>query len=86
MKRISIEERAALPMIVEAVPCAQWPWWAQWLATKSTPEDKGVGDVVARMIGDEKSDAFKAWFKATFGKDCGCNGRQAKWNRQYPLE
>ncbi len=49
------------------------------------PEDKGIGDIVARMIGKENSEAFKMWFKKLFGKDCGCTGRQLQWNRMYPL-
>ncbi len=63
----------------------EWPLWAKALKQFSKPEDKGIGDVVARMIGDEKSLAFKTWHLATFGKPCNCNGRQARWNRLYPL-
>ncbi len=62
-----------------------WPLWAIALAVIAKPEDKGIGDVVARMIGDENSAAFKAWHQATFGRPCGCNGRQERWNRMYPL-
>ncbi len=63
----------------------QWPMWAKVLAGKSTPEDKGIGDVVARTIGPEASGAFKAFYEMTFGKPCGCNGRQKRWNIEYPL-
>jgi hypothetical protein len=63
----------------------EWPLWAEALAKFSKPEDRGIGDVIARMIGDEKSARFKAWYLATFGRVCGCNGRQEKWNRMYPL-
>ncbi len=70
---------------INPIERAQWPQWAKIIATRATPEDKGIGDVAARMIGDEKSAAFKIWFKATFGKDCGCTGRQNLWNIQYPL-
>ena len=65
---------------------SEWPIWAKALRQFAKPEDKGIGDVVARMIGDYNSATFKSWYRATFGKDCGCAGRQAKWNRQYPLE
>jgi hypothetical protein len=61
------------------------PLWAKGLKLLATPEDKGIGDVAARVIGGEKSAAFKAWYKKTFGKSCGCSGRQADWNRRYPL-
>ncbi len=62
-----------------------WPIWAKTLKQFATPEDKGIGDVVARMIGDENSAKFKAWHLATFGRPCGCNGRQKLWNQKYPL-
>lgn len=67
------------------IPQTSWPIWAKALRFFAEPKDKGIGDVVARMIGDEKSQAFKKWHKKTFGKDCGCVGRQARWNRMYPV-
>ncbi len=67
------------------VPRDQWPIWAKVVAKKSTPEDKGVGDVIARTIGPEASGAFKAFYEWTFGKPCGCTGRQKLWNIKYPL-
>jgi hypothetical protein len=70
---------------VEPIPVEKWPIWAKGLRQLSKPEDKGIGDVVARLIGDENSEKFKAWYKTTFGKDCGCTGRQAEWNTKYPL-
>ncbi len=63
----------------------EWPIWAKALKQFAKPEDKGIGDVVARMIGDEKSEAFKAWHLATFGKPCNCTARRERWNRLYPL-
>ncbi len=63
----------------------EWPIWAKALKQLSKPEDKGIGDVVARMIGDEKSEAFKVWHLATFGKACNCTARRERWNRLYPL-
>jgi hypothetical protein len=69
----------------ESLPAAEWPIWAKALKHFATPQDKGIGDVVARMIGDENSAKFKAWHLATFGRPCGCNGRQARWNQMYPL-
>ncbi len=62
-----------------------WPLWAKALGMIAKPEDKGIGDVVARTIGQENSEAFKKWFKSTTGKDCGCTGRQRRWNMEYPL-
>jgi hypothetical protein len=64
----------------------EWPIWAKALRQFSKPEDAGIGDVVARMIGDYNSMAFKAWHLATFGKACNCSGRQKRWNALYPLK
>ena len=86
MVRITIEERAnqaALNPIV--LPLSQWPTWARAMRQLSTPDDKGVGDVIARIIGDEKSEAFKSWYLKVFGKPCGCSGRQEQWNKLYPI-
>ncbi len=69
----------------QAIPSKDWPVWAKALAWTAKPEDKGIGDVVARMIGPENSEAFKRWYKATTGKNCGCNGRQNLWNIKYPI-
>lgn len=63
----------------------EWPLWAKMAKLLAKPEDKGIGDVIHHLIGPENSEAFKSWFKNTFGKDCGCAGRQAEWNRLYPL-
>ncbi len=70
---------------VQPIPREEWPQWARALAKRATPEDKGIGDVVARTIGAEASGAFKAFYEMTFGKPCGCNGRQKLWNIKYPL-
>ena len=71
---------AQLPLVSN-----EWPIWARIMKQFSKPEDKGIGDVVARIIGNENSQAFKSWHLLTFGKTCGCAGRQAKWNKQFPL-
>lgn len=62
-----------------------WPIWAKALRQFSVPEDKGIGDVVARIIGNENSAKFKAWYEVTFNRKCGCIGRQKQWNLRYPL-
>ncbi len=70
---------------IEPVPYSDWPLWVKAVSKFAKSEDKGIGDVVARTIGAENSEAFKKWFKATTGKDCGCTGRQRRWNIEYPL-
>ncbi len=77
--------RKTIAARIEPIPSNEWPIWAKALKQFSKPEDKGIGDVVARIIGDEKSEAFKTWHYATFGKPCNCTARQARWNRLYPL-
>ncbi len=72
-------------VIPDPIPREDWPIWAKALAMLAKPEDKGIGDIVARTIGAENSEAFKKWFKATTGKDCGCTGRQRRLNIEYPL-
>jgi len=69
-----------------ALPFAQWPMWAKAMKVLSTKEDKGIGDVVRRVIGEENSDRFKKWFRKTFNRDCGCDGRLSEWNQKYPLD
>ncbi len=74
-----------VPIRDAAIPRDQWPMWAKALSQRATPQDKGIGDVVARTIGPEASGAFKAFYEMTFGKPCGCDGRQKLWNTKYPL-
>ncbi len=71
--------------IIQAIPKDQWPMWANALKQLSTPDDRGVGDIAARIIGDENSATFKAWHLLTFGRPCSCAGRQKLWNQKYPL-
>lgn len=73
------------PTLTPRLTTDDWPLWAKALKHLAIHEDKGIGDVLARTIGPENSDAFKTWFRKTFNKDCGCDGRQAQWNRLYPL-
>lgn len=47
--------------------------------------DKGLGDIIARIIGPVGGDAFKRWYKRLFGRDCGCSERQEDFNLTYPL-
>lgn len=68
------------------LPCDQWPLWSKALKQFATENDTGIGDTVARMIGDENSAAFEAWYLATFGKSCGCPGRRKQWNLTYPYD
>ncbi len=80
-----VQKYAPQPKPVQPLPRKDWPIWAKALAMIAKPEDKGIGDVVARTIGAENSESFKKWYKTTTGKDCGCTGRQQRWNIEYHL-
>ncbi len=80
-----IKKFSPKPIPIQPIPRKDWPVWAKALAMIAKPEDKGIGDTVARTVGAENSEAFKKWFKVTTGKDCGCSGRQRRWNIEYPL-
>ncbi len=70
---------------IQPIKPDEWPIWAKAFKWFASPEDKGIGDLIARKIGDETSEAFKAWHLATFGKPCNCTARRERWNRLYPL-
>ena len=68
------------------VSLAEWPAWADLLAVVRRDADSGVGDTIARIIGPVCGGAFKKWYRAVFGRSCGCAGRQESFNRRYPYE
>ena len=59
---------------------------ARTIKLMRTPEDSGVGDTIARVIGPIGGDAYKQWFLETFGKACGCTERQDQLNERFPYE
>ena len=66
----------------QPVPREQWPLWTRFVAPRAKPSDRGVGDTVARLLG-EYGEAFKREMKK-HEIDCGCSARQAEWNAKYP--
>ena len=50
------------------------------------PGDKGIGDVVARLVGPIGGDAYKVWFEKLTGKKCGCAERQESLNLNFPFK
>lgn len=70
----------------KAIPRQDWPIWAKAIALTASAADQGIGDTVARTIGQPASDAFKKWYRTIFGKDCGCTERQKTWNALYPYK
>lgn len=59
--------------------------WTRFIKLLRKPEDKGVGDTVARMIASVGLDRWKA-FSKKIGIPCGCSQRQDELNRLWPYE
>jgi hypothetical protein len=66
-------------------PTHDWPLLLRPMKLLAKPSDKGLGDIVERTIGPVGGDAYKLWYKATFGRDCGCTKRRDNLNIRYPL-
>ncbi len=62
-----------------------WPLLLRPMKLLAQPSDTGLGDIVERTIGPVGGDAYKLWYKATFGKPCGCTKRKDNLNERYPL-
>lgn len=66
-------------------PARKWPSLLLPMKLLAKPGDIGLGDIIAREIGSIGGDAFKKWYQKVFGKSCGCEKRQERWNQKYPL-
>lgn len=66
-------------------PPKEWPLFLRPLKLLAKPEDKGLGDIIARKIGPIGGEKYKRWYEKTFGKSCNCEIRQETWNKRYPL-
>jgi hypothetical protein len=67
----------------QPVPESDWPAWAKLLAARKSETDKGVGDTFQRLAASMGGELFKKLAKS-MGLPCGCDARQADWNRLYP--
>lgn len=63
----------------------QWPFFLAPMRLLATQADRGLGDVVGRIIGPLGGTAFETWHLKTFGKPCSCGDRRATLNARYPL-
>lgn len=72
-------------VLSEPIKPQPWPIALQPMKLLAKEGDRGAGDIIARVIGPIGGEAFKVWYKATFGKDCGCGNRQDALNRRWPL-
>jgi hypothetical protein len=66
-----------------ALPVNQWPRWARWLEARRQPGEVGAGDTLARILDGRGGAAYKRWFKAITGVDCGCEDRRARLTIAY---
>jgi hypothetical protein len=64
----------------------RWPVALRPLKLRAVSGDTGAGDIIERTIGPLGGNAFKAWYKIIFGRECGCNTRKQHWNNRYPLK
>jgi len=62
-----------------------WPLLLRPMKLLAKPTDRGLGDIVERTIGPVGGDAYKLWYRTTFGKTCGCTKRKDNLNERYPL-
>jgi len=62
-----------------------WPLLLRPFKLLAKPEDRGLGDIIERVIGPIGGDAYKSWHQNIFGKPCSCTERQESLNRDYPL-
>ncbi|MDE2098242.1 MAG: hypothetical protein KGL39_13385 [Patescibacteria group bacterium] len=82
-KAAPVKRQPAAP--TKPLPRESWPLWVKALALVAKPEDKGIGDVLARIISLVGGKAYNAFYLKTFGQPCGCIKRQNALNGQYPL-
>ena len=62
-----------------------WPLLLQPFKLLAKEGDRGLGDIVHRVIGESTSEKYKQWHLKIFGKPCGCSERQNTLNIEFPL-
>ncbi len=76
---------ATLPVeIPKPIPREQWPRAARLIAWRKRDGETGVGDTLARILGNVGADGLAHWYEKITGHDCGCANRQAKLNAIFP--
>jgi hypothetical protein len=63
----------------------EWPLLLQPFKLMARPGDRGLGDIIERVIGPVGGDAYKAWYLKVFGVPCGCTRRSDNLNQRFPL-
>lgn len=72
-------------MIARGLKSPNWPVLLQPLKLLAKDGDRGLGDIVARLVGPIGGDAYKVWYEKIFGRKCGCSERQETLNEDFPL-
>jgi hypothetical protein len=62
-----------------------WPLILMPLKLLAQSGDRGLGDIVERVVGPIGGDLYKIWYRKIFGKPCGCQERKENLNTEYPL-
>jgi hypothetical protein len=69
---------------IAPLPMAEWPRWARWLERRRRPGERGIGDTLTRLLDTRGGAAWKRWYKAILGRECGCGERGERMNRAFP--
>lgn len=85
INRLGLDPETPRRMPPSMAKLRPWPMVLLPLKVLAKPDDRGAGDIIARVIGPIGGDAFKAWYKTLFGRNCGCGHRQEVLNLRWPL-
>lgn len=63
-----------------------WPTILKPVKLLATKKDKGLGDIVERVIGPVGGNLYNDWYMKTFGTKCPkCTKDKNNLNERYPL-
>lgn len=63
----------------------KWPFVLEPMKLLAKDGDKGLGDIVERVVGKVGGEEYKRWYFKVFGRHCGCSERRDSLNEDYPL-
>lgn len=75
--------RGPAPAPPQPIPISQWPLAARVIHKLRSPEDKGIGSTIARVIDPAGGVLLKRLYKRIVGKDCGCGDRAARLDAMF---
>lgn len=80
-----IRNKYSDPPPKRGVRSPKWPFVLEPLKLLAKDGDKGLGDIVERVIGKVGGEEYKKWYAKIFGRPCSCNERRDSLNADYPL-